>query len=267
MLLKLLVAGFAGYGLMVGLLYTQQRQILFKPDAGRPERPADAPEGFREVTSQTADGLDLNHWYLPPPSERAGVLVVLHGNAGNRGGSYGKFHEVHDWGYGLLLADYRGYGGNPGAPSEDGLIADARSVLDWLAQQGVPGERVVLYGESLGSGVATALAAARRVAGVVLEAPFTSVADLAQQQYWYVPARRLVRDRFDSRARIGAVEAPILILHGDRDPTIPVDHGIALAETAGDTAELVRLPDGDHMNLWEIGAGTRVRAFLERVLG
>jgi len=266
-LLKLLVAGLAGYGLLVGLLYSQQRQILFKPDASRPERPADAPDGFREIASGTADGLQLQHWYLPPADAATGVLVVLHGNAGNRGSPYGKFREVHDWGYGLLLADYRGYGGNPGAPSEDGLIADARSVMDWLADQGVPGERVVLYGESLGSGVASALAAERRVAGLILEAPFTSVADLAQQQYWYVPARQLVRDRFDSRARIGAVEAPILILHGDRDPTIPVDHGVALAQAAGDTAELVRFPDGDHLNLWAIGAGTRVRAFLKRVLG
>jgi hypothetical protein len=265
-LLKLLVAGLAGYGLLVGLLYTQQRQILYKPDSGRPERPGDAPDDFREITSQTADGLQLDHWYLPPPSQRTGVLVVLHGNAGNRGGTYGKFREVRDWGYGLLLADYRGYGGNPGAPSEAGLIADARSVLDWLADQDVPADRVVLYGESLGSGVASALAAERTVAGVVLEAPFTSVADLAQQQYWYVPARQLVRDRFDSRARIDEVESPILILHGDRDPTIPVAHGVALADAAGDTAELVRFPDGDHLNLWEIGANSRVRAFLARVL-
>ena len=267
MLLKLLLAGLVGYGLLVGLLYTQQRQILFKPDRASPERPADAPTGLTEIVSQTADGLDLRHWYLPPARAQAGVVVVLHGNAGNRGGTYWKFREIHDWGHGLLLADYRGYGGNPGAPSEDGLIADARSVLDWLAGQGVPAGRVVLYGESLGSGVASALAAERTPAGVVLEAPFTSVADLAQQQYWYVPARQLVRDRFDSRARIGDVAAPILILHGDRDPTIPVDHGVALAKAAGANAELVRYPDGDHLNLWEIGAGHQVRTFLARVLG
>jgi pimeloyl-ACP methyl ester carboxylesterase len=266
-LLKLLLAGLAGYGLLVGLLYTQQRQILYKPDASRPERPADAPDGLREIASETADGLRLDHWYLPPSRADVGVLLVLHGNAGNRAGTFTKFRDVHAWGYGLLLADYRGYGGNPGTPSEAGLIADARSLLDWLAGQGVPGDRVVLYGESLGSGVASALAAERRVAGVVLEAPFTSIADLAQQQYWYVPARRLVRDRFDSRARIGDVAAPILILHGDRDPTIPVDHGVALAEAAGANAELVRFPDGDHLNLWEIGAGQQVRAFLARVLG
>jgi hypothetical protein len=266
-LLKLLLAGLVGYGLLVGLLYTQQRQILFKPDRASPERPADAPSGFTEIVTQTADGLNLTHWYLPPARPEAGVVIVLHGNAGNRAGSYWKFRDIHDWGHGLLLADYRGYGGNPGAPSEEGLIADARSVLDWLAGQGVPGARVVLYGESLGSGVASALAAERTVAGVVLEAPFTSVADLAQQQYWYVPARQLVRDRFDSRARIGEVSAPILILHGDQDPTIPVDHSVALAKAAGANAELARFPDGDHLNLWEIGAGARVRAFLARVLG
>ncbi|WP_200340264.1 alpha/beta fold hydrolase [Rhodovibrio sodomensis] len=267
MLLKLLLAGLVGYALLVGLLYTQQRQILFKPDRGTPERPADAPDGFAEITSQTADGLSLSHWYLPPARAGAGVVVVLHGNAGSRDGSYRKFQEIHAWGYGLVLADYRGYAGNPGAPSEAGLIADARSVLDWLAGQGVPAGRAVLYGESLGSGVATALAAEREVAGMVLEAPFTSVADLAQQQYWYVPAKWLVRDPFDSRARIPSVSAPSLILHGDRDPTIPVDHGIALAEAAGGRAELARFPEGDHLNLWRVGADARVRAFLQRVLG
>ena len=267
MVLKLLLAGLAGYGLLVGLLYTQQRQILFKPDSSSPVRPADAPDRLIEITTETDDGLALAHWYLPPARRQAGVVVVLHGNAGNRAGPYGKFRDLHAWGYGLLLADYRGYGGNPGAPSETGLIADARSVLDWLAGQGVPAGRVVLYGESLGSGVATALAAERSVAGVVLEAPFTSIAELAQQQYWYVPARRLVRDPFDSRARIGQVDAPILILHGELDPTVPVAHGAALAETAGPDAEIVRFPDGDHLNLWQVGAAARVRAFLARVLG
>jgi len=265
-LLNLLLAGLAAYALGVGLLYTQQRRLLFKPDPDKPVRPSDAPPEFAAIARETADGLELAHWYLPPADGAAGTVVVLHGNAGNRAGSYAKFRDVHAWGYGLLLADYRGYGGNPGAPSEAGLITDARSVLDGLAERGVPGERVVLYGESLGSGVATALAAERPVAGVILEAPFTAIADLAQRQYWYVPARQLVRDPFDSRSRIVQVTAPILILHGDRDPTIPVDHGVALAQVAGDTAELVRFPDGDHLNLWEIGAGTRVRAFLDRVL-
>jgi pimeloyl-ACP methyl ester carboxylesterase len=266
-LVKLLIAVLAGYGLLVGLLYAQQRRILFKPDPNPPARPADAPPGLREIATETSDGLRLSHWYLPPEREGAGVVVVLHGNAGNRGGSLAKFRELHDWGRGLVLADYRGYGGNPGKPGEAGLIADARSVLDWLAGHGVEAARVVLYGESLGSGVASALAAERPVGGVVLEAPFTSVAELAQQQYWYVPARQLVRDRFDSRARIGGVDAPILILHGDRDPTIPVDHGVALAEAAGANAHLVRLPDGDHLNLWEVSAAERVKAFLDRVLG
>jgi len=266
-LLNLLVAVLAGYGLLIGLLYTQQRQILFKPDRNSPAHPADASDQLTDITTQTDDGLALAHWYLPPASSQAGVVVVLHGNAGNRAGPYDKFRDLHAWGYGLLLADYRGYGGNPGAPSETGLIADARSVLDWLAGQGVPAGRVVLYGESLGSGVATALAAERSVAGVVLEAPFTSITELAQQQYWYVPARRLVRDPFDTRARIGQVDAPILILHGERDATVPVAHGAALAQAAGPNADLVRFADGDHLNLWEIGAGTRVRAFLKRVLG
>nr|WP_242468823.1 alpha/beta hydrolase [Rhodovibrio salinarum] len=267
MLLKLLLAGLVGYSLLVAVLYTQQRQILFKPNRTAPDRPTDAPSGFLEITTETADGLTLRHWYVPPPLDARGVVVVLHGNAGNRAGAYEKFRPIHDWGYGLLLADYRGYGGNPGTPSETGLIADGRAVLAWLAGQGVPGAQIVLYGESLGSGVATALSAEQAVGGVVLEAPFTSIAELAQQQYWYVPARQLVRDRFDNRARIGDVGAPILILHGEQDSTIPIDHGAALTTRAGDNAQLIRFDDGTHLNIWQIGADTQVRAFLKQVLG
>jgi hypothetical protein len=264
---QVLAALALAYALFVGLLYLNQRSLLFKPGPEPPAWPADAPSSLRTIQTPTADGLRLTHWYLPPEGAGAGTVVVFHGNAGDRAGSWDKFRAIAGWGHGLLLADYRGYGGNPGRPSEAGLLADARAVLDWLAQQGTPPARVALYGESLGSGVAAAMAAERKVAGVLLEAPFTSVADLAQQQYWYVPARQLVRDRFDTRARLPQVAAPILILHGDRDPAIPVSHGAALAELAGAQAEFARFPDGDHLNLWEVGAEARVRAFLRRVLG
>lgn len=258
----LLLFAVAGYGALLGALWLGQRGILYQPDRTRPLPPADPPAGFRELAARTADGLRLVHWYVAAPGNRP-VAVVFHGNAGHRGSAFEKFRPIADWGFGLLVADYRGYGGNPGRPSETGLLADGRAVLDALADQGVPAERIVLYGESLGSGVAVALAAERPVAGLMLEAPFSSVAEVAQAVYWYTPAKWLVRDRFDSLRRIGRVRAPILILHGGRDSTIPPRFGRRLYAAAPEPKRLWLHEEADHLDLWERGADAAVRGFLE----
>lgn len=252
----------AGYGALLLALWLGQRGLLYKPDRERPMLPDDPPAGFQELTSTTADGLSLTHWYVPPPKTGAPVVVIFHGNAGHRGSAFEKFRPIAGWRYGLLIADYRGYGGNPGVPSEDGLLADARSALDAL---GPAAERAVLYGESLGSGVAVALAAERPVAGVILEAPFTSIADVAQTHYWYTPAKWLVRDRFDSLTRIGRIGAPLLVLHGGRDDTIPPRLGRRLHETASEPKRLWFHAEANHIDLWERGADRAVRAFVSEL--
>jgi hypothetical protein len=265
-LVDLLGLAAAGYLALLAALWLGQRRLLFKPDPAAPPWPADAPAGLRQIEVDTADGQRLAHWYHPPAAPGAGVVVVFHGNAGNRADVWPKYRAVTAWGYGLLLVDYRGYGGNPGRPSEAGLLADGRAVLDWLAGQGVAPSGVALYGESLGSGVATALAAEYPVAALVLEAPFTSVAELAQEVYWYVPARRLVRDPFESVARIGKVRAPILILHGGQDATIPPGHGARLARAAPERARFLRVEPADHVSVWDHGGDAAVRELLAATL-
>lgn len=265
-LLGLLGAALGGYAVLLAALWLGQRRMLYKPDPRRPVQPADAPASLREIETPTADGLILRHWYHPPAVPGGAVLVVFHGNAGNRGDVWDKYRQAVAWGYGLVLADYRGYGGNPGRPDEAGLRADGRAVLDWLAAQGVAGGRTVLYGESLGSGVATAVAAERPVAALILEAPFTSVAELGQEVYWYVPARRLVRDPFDSLARIGRVAAPVLVLHGGLDETIPPAHGARLAAAAPDRARFLRFEAADHVTVWDHGGAAAVRDFLAQTV-
>lgn len=251
-----------GYLALLAGLYTGQRQLLYHGGGARPHPGEAGLDDLRVVETRTADGLRLQHWYVPGGRD-APVVAVFHGNAGDIGGRTEKYAPLVRAGIGLLLVEYRGFGGNPGKPSEAGLLRDARSALDWLNGQGLPDGRVVLYGESLGSGVAVALAAERPVGAVVLEAPFTSVAEVAQKHYWYVPAKWLVRDRFDSLARIAAVTAPLLVLHGGRDRTIPPMFGERLFAAASEPKQWAYFPEADHLDLWDWGAGEAVISFLQ----
>ena len=251
----------AGWVLVVALLYATQRSILFVPDTSRPDPAATEAAMMARVTAATADGLELEGWWHPPVTGRPTVLY-FHGNGGNIAGRDDKARRLIERGYGVLLAGYRGYGGNPGSPSEVGLIEDGRAWLSRLEALGVSLRSTVLYGESLGSGVVAALALERAVAGIVLEAPYTSIADIAAARYWFVPVHRLIRDPFDSRSRLGGAKAPILIVHGTEDRVIPIDHGEALFEVAPEPKRFVRLEGGAHTDLFDHGALEALDAFV-----
>ncbi len=202
---------------------------------------------------------------MPPSEAGAAVLVVFHGNAGHLGDRVSKLTSIIEAGFGVLFAGYRGYGGNPGKPTEDDLTADARLLLDWLAAQGVPAERTVLYGESLGTGIAVKMAATREFAAVILESPYTSIAEVAQTHYWYLPAKWMVLDKWDSMAHIGRIRAPLLVVHGARDKTVPTRFGRRLFAAAPEPKELFILEGGAHNDLYDHPQITeRVLAFLRR---
>jgi len=260
------------YVALVGGLFFFQRQLLYHPDKTRPQLAGLEQIGVREVVLSTEDGLSLLSWYLPPRPDRQHqtgrpVIAYFHGNGGHIGYRVERLLRFAREGYGVLMLEYRGYGGNPGTPSEAGFYADARAALGFLEREGVAPKRLVLYGESLGSGVAVELAAERDVAGLILEAPFTSVAEVAQHHFPYVPAARLVIDRFDSLSRIGKVRAPILFLHGERDRVVPVRYGRALFNAAPEPKEGWFVPEAGHEDLARHGALDAVVAFIERRLG
>jgi len=260
--------GFAvvAYGALVGGLYLFQRQLLYFPDKAHPELLGLEKLGVREVTLTTEDGLSLLSWYLPARPERP-VIAYFHGNGGHIGYRAERLLRFAREGYGVLMAEYRGYGGNPGAPSETGFYADGRAALAFLEREGVTPNRLVLYGESLGSGVAVALAVQHDIAALVLEAPFTSVAEVAQCHFPYVPASRMVTDRFDSLSRIAKVRAPMLILHGERDRVVPIRFGRALLDAASEPKEGWFAPEAGHEDLARYGSLDVVVAFIERRLG
>jgi fermentation-respiration switch protein FrsA (DUF1100 family) len=260
-LLGVVLAGYLGVG---ALMFVFQRRLLYYPGRSRPEpsfcgAPEMSPVGYR-----TRDGLALGAWYRPPDDSRAPVIVHFHGNAGHIGDRAPLMRPYLDAGFGVLLAEYRGYGGNPGRPTEAGLYADARAALDFVMGRGIAAERIVLYGESLGTGVAVRMAAETPVGALVLEAPFTSAVDVGASAYPFVPVRLLMLDRFESVRRIGGIAAPVLVLHGERDATVPVAHGRRLLAAASEPKEGRFYAAAGHTDLHEFGIAEVILAFLAR---
>jgi len=264
--LPLIGFAVAGYAVLVGGLYLFQRQLLYHPDRTRPELLGLEQLGVREVTLPTEDGLSLLSWYLPPRPGRP-VIAYFHGNGGHIGYRAERVLRFAREGFGVLMVEYRGYGANPGMPSEAGFDADGRAALAFLDREGVAPNRLVLYGESLGSGVAVALAVEHDISALILEAPFTSVAEVAQSHFRYVPASGMVIDRFDSLSRIGRLKAPLLVLHGERDRIVPIRYGRALLDAAPEPKEGWFAPAAGHEDLARYGSLDVVVAFIERRLG
>ncbi|QJE72932.1 alpha/beta hydrolase [Aerophototrophica crusticola] len=250
------------YGAVCGLLHAYQRSLIYMPDR-RVAVPEDAglPD-FRVVTVTTADGLSIDGWFVPPREEGLPTIVLFHGNGGHLGYRADKARVFQKAGYGVFLAGYRGYGGNPGSPTEQGLYADARAALDWLVGQGISGQKLVIYGESLGTGVATQMATERKAAALVLEAPFTSLSDAAASHYPIFPVRLLLKDRFDSLSRIGNVGSPLLVIQGEKDRVVPTRLGKALFARANEPKTSVWLPQAGHNDLMAHGLAEKVVGFL-----
>jgi uncharacterized protein len=214
-------------------LYLVQRKVLF-PGAGGPAIGAPAVGGiYRSATVAVPDGGTVQIWRSDAAAKGEPVFVFFHGN----GGTLEDFAELgtqfHARGWGVVLTSYRGFSGNPGSPSETGLMADARAILTAL---GEPGGPLILWGHSLGSGVAARMAAEGRCAGLVLEAPYTSVADRAAELYPIFPVRPLIKDPFDTMALVPEITVPVLLFHSADDRTIPIEMGRKLATALGDRA-------------------------------
>jgi fermentation-respiration switch protein FrsA (DUF1100 family) len=262
--MRLLVVVLAAYLLLVVFLYAAQRSFLYFPDRARVNAEA---AGFAEVSEHilnTADNERIIVWHRAADPGKPTVLF-FHGNAGSIAGRPNRWEFLKERGYGALFVSYRGYGGSTGSPTEQGLTQDALAAYDWLTGQGVAGNAIVVMGESLGSALALKLAAARHVAAVVLEAPFTSVADMAARVYWYVPARYLVKDRFDSLNLAKKLDRPLFIAHGTADEIVPFAMGEKLAQSAP-AAEFLAIADGSHVSILEESTWAKELEFIERSL-
>jgi fermentation-respiration switch protein FrsA (DUF1100 family) len=252
-----------GYVAVGAIMFFAQRSLMYFPEA---VRTAPAAAGFaqaEEVLLEPDGGEKVIAWHVPPRRNKP-VVLYFHGNGGAVRLRVPRFQKIVAAGFGLVALSYRGYGGSSGMPTEAGLIDDARAAYAFAAAR-YPAERIVLWGESLGTGVAVALAAEKPVGRVILESPYTSAVDIASAHYWLLPVRLLMKDQFRSDLRIRRITAPVLILHGDADGIIPVEYGQRLFAMIAGKKKMVRFPRGGHNDLDEFGAAAVAVKFIEGV--
>jgi fermentation-respiration switch protein FrsA (DUF1100 family) len=256
----LLISAVCAYVLVVAVLYVAQRSLLYHPTATRISPAAAGLPEAQEVVLTTSDGEKLVAWHVPPRGDKP-VVIYSHGKA-----------EIVAWrakhhratiadGTGLIALNFRGYGGSTGTPTEDGLHRDAQAAYAFAAER-YPPRRIVLWGQSLGTGVAVRLASEKPVGKLILEGPYTSTADVAASLYPWAPVRWLIKDQLRSDERIGAVHAPLLIMHGALDDVVPIRFGERLFALANEPKRFIRYDKAGHNDLDTYGSGDAARAFI-----
>ncbi|MHA7774272.1 alpha/beta hydrolase [Roseibium sp. M-1] len=264
-LLKVAIALAVAYGVAAGYMYLNQRSFIFRP-TGALATPAE--KGLETVIVETvkmADGSEATVWRAPPVKAGAPTVLYFHGNSANVSSRWKRFKQILDSGFGLYAPSYRGFAGSQGSPSEAALLADGLEHFDRAAAAGSP---LIVHGESLGTGVATAVAAERpETRLLVLEAPYTALVDMASEDYPWLPVSLLMKDQMPTRERITNFAAPVLILHGTADRIIPVEHGRRLFEFAKDPKKLIIVEGVDHSDLWTNGLWEAVLAEWEKLGG
>jgi fermentation-respiration switch protein FrsA (DUF1100 family) len=241
---SLLIIVVVGYAVLLAAMFLLQRSMMYFPDTTRRAPTSVGLLRATEVELTTSDGERLTAWHAPP-AEGQPVVMYFQGNGGGLDLRAGRFGKLLATGAGLLALNYRGYGGSTGKPTEHGLLRDAAAAYAFAARKHDPGH-IVVWGESLGTGVAVALAAEQPVARVVLESPYTSTADIAAAIYPFIPVRWLMHDQFRSDQRIGRVNVPVLVVHGARDITIPLRFAERLFHMISAPKRMVVLPQAGH---------------------
>ncbi|MGY1703853.1 alpha/beta hydrolase [Geodermatophilus sp. SYSU D00697] len=241
------VVVLAVLAVLTGLLWGLQRRLVYLPDDGPLPAAAAVLPGARDVVLTTADGLALGAWFVPGPDPAAPAVLVANGNGGHRGLRVPLALALRDRGLAVLLFDYRGYGGNPGSPSEEGLASDVRAARAYLVEEAaVPPERLLYLGESLGAAVVTELATEHPPAGLVLRSPFVDLAAVGSVHYPFLPVRALLRDRYPVAEQIAGVRVPTTVVLGDADSIVPPQQSRAVAAAAAELHRLVEVPGADH---------------------
>lgn len=238
-----------GFTLLVVVIWLVQRNLIYFPVRDTPTPAAYGLRHAEVVQLRTDDGLVLTAWYVPAPDTGASrwTIVVFNGNAGHRGHRVGLATRLAAQGHAALLVDYRGYGGNPGSPSEEGLLRDARAVWAYLASRpGVDLSRVAYFGESLGAGVAVRLAVEHPPAALILRSPFSSLAAVGRAHYPWLPVRWLLRDQFASIDHITPIDVPLLVIAGDADRIIHLSDTRRLFDAARSPKRLLIIKGADH---------------------
>ena len=251
----------AVYAAICGAAYFGNRLFMYFPDPTRVAPEAAGLNGVKEIELRVADGTILIVWHGPARDDMP-TIIYFHGNGANAASRAPKIQKIREQGFGVFYLNNRGYGGSGGRPTEKDNVADAIAAYDHLIGLGVPAT-IVAYGESLGSGQAVRLAAARPIAAVVLEAPLTSTVDVGRRTYFWLPLGLLITDKYDNERNIRSVTAPVLILHGEQDDVIPVEMGLRVYRAANEPKRIELFPQGTHDDLFDQGAWEETRAFAD----
>jgi uncharacterized protein len=260
-----LVAVLVLVTVLVAAAWSLQRRLIYFPTTSPVPPAGNVISDARDVTLRTSDGLELGAWFVPARGpERRMTVLVANGNAGDRVGRAPLAVALAERGFGVLLFDYRGYGGNPGSPSETGLALDARAAYKYLVTSaGVPPGRILFLGESLGAAVVTELATEHAPAGLVLRSPFVDLASVGQVHYPWLPVGLLLRDDFPVSEQLADVEAPVCVVYGSEDSIVPSDQSRSVARSATTLWKLVEVAGADHNDVQLVQGDALIGAVIE----
>jgi len=259
--LQIILIIFFIYFLVLVFLYFYQRNLLYHPNENNYSEDKISVD-IENVRIKTSDNIELLGWYHEKNLKDFKTLIFFHGNAGSLENRIHKLNHFRDMNINFLIIAWRGFSGNNGNPSEQGLYEDGKSAIDWLIKKGVSEKNLILYGESLGTGVATHLAQNKNFAGVILETPFTSMIDAAKKFYPYIPVKLLLKDKFENYKKIKNINSPILIMHGEVDQLVPFSMGKKIYEIANEPKYSYFTKYDNHMMEYDENLVLALKSFL-----
>ena len=261
-LLQIILVIFFIYFLILVFLYFYQRNLLYHPNENNYSEDKISVD-IENVRIKTSDIIELLGWYHEKNLKDFKTLIFFHGNAGSLENRIHKLNHFRDMNINFLIIAWRGFSGNNGNPSEQGLYEDGKSAIDWLIKKGVSEKNLILYGESLGTGVATHLAQNKNFAGVILETPFTSMVDAAKKFYPYIPVKLLLKDKFENYKKIKNINSPILIMHGEVDQLVPFSMGKKIYEIANEPKYSYFTKYDNHMMEYDENLVLALKSFIK----
>ena len=236
----------ACYLLVVIFVFFYQRNLLYHPFENN-YNTEEANFSYEEIFIPTSDGKKLKAWFHKKDLKKKKTLLFFHGNAGNLTNRIYKLNLIKNLDINFLIVAYRGFSGNEGKPTEEGLYQDARDTLSWLNQQEIEDKQIVIYGESLGTGVSAEVAQNKKFAGIILESPFTSMVEAGKHYYFYLPVSLLLKDRYETIKKLKNIKIPILVMHGERDRIVPFHMGLEVFSEANEPKYSYFPKNDDHM--------------------
>jgi len=252
------------YLAVILFIYFYQRNLLYHPSENNYLNDK-INFKYEEILIETEKNIQIKSWFIKKDLKKFKTLVFFHGNAGNLLNRVHKINELEKLDINILLTSWRGFSGNKGKPTEQNLYSDANKIIKWLGAQEVNYKDIILYGESLGTGVAIELASKNNYGGIILESPFTSIKDAAKIYYPYLPVNLLLKDRYDSKSKIKDIKTPILIMHGKMDKIVPQKMGLELFEKANNPKFSYFPNDDDHMMEFNSTLLEKISLFLKKI--